>query len=155
MKRKKTKTRFRGRKVGTVACENFADTERAKRNTKHIKERHRYGRCYAAREKAEYKRSLKTKSITSASIGIRIRRRGNAGTASWSDEGIGQQVWQYVSQESTCTAYGMAEEWQKRYEQFRWSFTRRLKQSSKENAKSEHENATSIFAGLLREGANG
>ena len=61
---------------------DFADTERAKRNTKHTKERHRYCQCYIAREKTEYKRSLKTKSITLTSMGIRIRRRGIAGTAS-------------------------------------------------------------------------
>ena len=30
---------------------DFADTERDKRNIKHIKERHRYGRCYIAWEK--------------------------------------------------------------------------------------------------------
>ena len=79
---------------------DFADTERAKKNTKHIKERCRYGQCYIA----------KTKSITSASIGIRIRRRGNAGTASWSDRGIGQLVWQYAYQELNYTVYGKAKE---------------------------------------------
>ena len=89
---------------------HFTDTERAKRNTKHRKERHRYGQCYIAREKAEYKRSLKTKSITSASMGIRIRQRGNAGTASWSDRGIGQPVLQYAYQELTYTAYGKTHE---------------------------------------------
>ena len=34
---------------------DFADTERDKRNTKNKKQKHRYGQCYIAREKAEYK----------------------------------------------------------------------------------------------------
>ena len=75
-----------------------------------MKERHRYGQCYIAREKAEYERSLKTKSITSASMGIRIRRRGNAVTASSSDRGIGQPVRQYAYRELTYAAFGKAEE---------------------------------------------
>ena len=103
---------------------DFPDTGRAKRNTKHAKERHRCGQCYIVREKAEYKRSLETKSITSA-MGIRKRRRGNAGTASWSDRGIGQPVSQYAHQEPTYTAYGKAE---------------------------EGKSVASISAGLLREG---
>ena len=88
---------------------DFADTERSQRNTKHIKDRHRYSQCYIAREKDEYKRSLKTKSITSTSMGIRVRWRGNAGTASWSDPGIGQPVRQHAYQELTYTFYGKAE----------------------------------------------
>ena len=88
---------------------DVVDTERAERNTKHIREGHRYGQCYIARENAEYKRSPKTKSITSGSMGIRIRRSGNARTASWSDRGIGQPVWQYAYQALTYTAYGKTE----------------------------------------------
>ena len=88
----------------------FADTERAKKNAKDIKERHRYGQCYVAREKAEYKRSLKTKSIASASMEIRIRWRENAGTVAWSDRGIGQPVWQFAYQELNYTVYGKKEE---------------------------------------------
>ena len=61
-------------------------------------------------KKAEHKRTLKTKSITSASIEMRIRRKGNARTASWSDRGIGQPVWQYAYQELNYTVYGKAEE---------------------------------------------
>ena len=86
------------RQRGRNGCvRDFPDTGRAKRNTKHAKERHRCGQCYIAREKAEYERSLETKSITSA-MGIRKRRRGNAGTASWSDRGIGQPLRQYACQ---------------------------------------------------------
>ena len=43
-------------------------------------------------------------------MGIRIRWRGKAGTASWSDRGIGQPVRQCAYQELTYTAYGKAEE---------------------------------------------
>ena len=75
----------------------------------------------------EYKRSLKTKSITLASMGIGIKRRGNAGTASWPDRGIGQPVWQYAYQELNCTVYGEAE---------------------------EHKSITSISTGLVQEGEN-
>ena len=38
---------------------DFAYTERARRNTKRIKDRHRQRLCYIAREKVERKRSLK------------------------------------------------------------------------------------------------
>ena len=44
---------------------------------------------------------------------------------------------------------------QKRYEHFRRPLIRGRKWSSKENAKREYENATSTFAGLLREDENG
>ena len=45
-------------------------------------------------------------------MGIRIRRRGNAGTEFWSDRGIGQSVWKYEYQELNYTVYGEAEEHQ-------------------------------------------
>ena len=89
---------------------DFADSERAKRIIKHVKDNHRYGLFYIALERAECKRSLNTKSITSASMGIRIRRGGNAGTAPWSDRGIGQLLWHYAYQELNYTVYGKAEE---------------------------------------------
>ena len=122
--------------------------------------------------KAEYERSLKTKSITSASMGIPW---GNAGTASWSDRGIMQPVRQYAYQELTYTAYGkvrrrkakasrtfppvsyeraktVVERERKKVTRKRHQyFCRSLKggrKRSKEDARKEHENATNISAGL-------
>ena len=76
---------------------DIAYTERTiRRNTKHIKNRHRHGLCNIPREKPEGKRSLKNEICHSSSMGIRIRRKGNAVTASWSDRGIGRPVQQYA-----------------------------------------------------------
>ena len=81
-RRSKNKTRSPDREARTGACE-ISPTLSALEESQNIqKDRHRYGLCHTAREKAEYKRSLTTKSITSVSMGIRIRRRGNALTAS-------------------------------------------------------------------------
>ena len=136
------------RQRGRNGCvRDFPDTGRAKRNTKHAKERHRCGQCYIVREKAEYERSLETKSITSA-MGIRKRRRGNAGTASWSDGSIGQPVWQYAYEEPTYTAYGKAEESKIVTiisDGLLWEGEKRHRKKTREK---EHETATSISAGL-------
>ena len=109
-KKTKTKTRSRGREAGTGACE-ISPTLNAPKETKNKQRRYIVtADAISHGKKAEYKRSLKTKSIASASMGKRIRRRGNAGTASWSDRGIGQPVWQYAYQELNYTVYGKSEE---------------------------------------------
>ena len=80
---KQSKTGSRGREAGTGAREISPTLSVLEKNTHHIKDRHRHGLlCHVAREKAEFKRWLKTKSIISASTGIRIRQRGAAVTAS-------------------------------------------------------------------------
>ena len=57
----------------------------------------------------------RTKSVASAIMGVRSRRRGNARTASWSDQSIGQPVRQYAYQERTYTTYDKAEEGKERH----------------------------------------
>ena len=73
-RRNKNKTRSPDREARTGACE-ISPTLSALEESQNIqKDRHRYGLCHTAREKAEYKRSLKTKSITSASMGIHTNK---------------------------------------------------------------------------------
>ena len=89
---------------------DFAYTERARRNTKHVKDRHRHGLCNIAREKAERKRSLNIEIYHSAGMGIRRRRRGNVGRRLGQTEASDNRCGEYTCQELTYTAYGKAEE---------------------------------------------
>ena len=66
-KKKQNTTSWQRGRNGRVR--DFAYTERAGINKKLIKYRHRHDLCNIVREKAERKRSQKTKYITSTSIG--------------------------------------------------------------------------------------
>ena len=89
-----------------------------------------------------------TKSIASARMGIGIRRKGNTGSASWSDREIGQPVWQYAYQEPNYTVYVEAEEHKSVTSISVGLVSEGENSRRKRTSKKEHENATSSFAGL-------
>ena len=84
-------------------------------------------------------------------MGLRRRWRGNAGTASWLDQGIGQPVRLYAYQELTYTAYGKAEEVKGKQKKNQQPSALALKR----NRSQEEKSITSISAGLIREGEDG
>ena len=136
--------------------------QRAKRNAKHMKDRHRHGLCLIAREKRNASGRWRTKSSTSASMGMRQRRRGTQRWRIGQTEASNNPCGKIFVSELTWTAYDKAEEdkgkhkkrynrpcWPQKAKQmarrevrhvhFRRSLDRGRKKSSKEHARREHE----------------
>ena len=82
-------------------------------------------------------------------MGIQRRRRGNAGTASWSDRGIGQPVRQYAYEKLTYTGYGQAEEGKGNRGGKKSGTTVRIG-PKRRNRSQEWKSVTSISVGLLQ-----
>ena len=125
----------------------FAYTERAKRNTN--PQRRDIVTAYAlsrSRRRTENGRR-RAKYITSASMGIRIKRRGNAETAPWSDRGNGQPVRQHANQKLAYTSCGKAQEGKGKHTN-NGTTVRADPKKKKQIARKEHERVTSFSARL-------